>query len=64
MDIHEQLVILSNLTQSEYRKMQKALRVIMSIGIDQFTALEMILVGIKNKQVQDREYKTAFRKGK
>lgn len=53
----EMVLMLCGLNRLERKRMNAALRILMSVEIDQFTALEMILVGIKNQQARNREFK-------
>jgi hypothetical protein len=52
MDKMEMILILSNMTVGEHKQMSKALRVLLAVGIDQFTALDIICRGIKDKQTR------------
>lgn len=54
MSPNEQLIILSNMTASKHKQFKKALRTLLVIGIDQFTAIELILTGVK--RVQESEF--------
>lgn len=54
MSPNEQLIILSNMTASKHKQFKKALRVLLVIGIDQFTAIELILTGVK--RIQESEF--------
>jgi hypothetical protein len=50
MHENEMLLMLSSMKLSEYKVMQKVLRVLMSVGIDHFTALSIILDGMRKRR--------------
>lgn len=62
MTATEMIIVLSNLTTAEHKAMQKALRVLMSVGIDQISALDTICIGLKNRKLRQTEYKIAAHK--
>jgi hypothetical protein len=50
MDYMGMLITISSLTVSEYKQMTKALRVLLAVGMDRASALDIILRGIENKK--------------
>jgi hypothetical protein len=50
MNESDMVLTLSNMTASQHKKMQKALRVLLAVGINQFDALSMIVPGVKAQQ--------------
>ena len=59
MNQTEMLYILSNMKLSEHKVMQKALRLLMSVGIDQLNALSIILDGMKQKHERNEQFRIA-----
>ena len=56
MNESEQLITITNMTLGEFRKFQKALRLLMSLGIMQWTATAMLCEALKAK----KEYRSQF----
>jgi len=46
----EMLLIISNSTIAEFKAMQKAMRILLNVGIDQFTALQILCEAMKKKK--------------
>lgn len=57
MDNMEMILELSNMAVGEHKQMSKVLRLIMSVGIDQFTALSIILPAMRLKRVNKKNDK-------
>jgi len=52
MDNNEMILELSNHTIAEHKAMQKALKVLLYVGIDQFSALSFILRAMRDKKMK------------
>jgi len=64
MNHFDMLLTISNLTVADFKRMQKALRLLLSIGLMQDTALDLILRGLKDKQVERDKNKHEIRQAR
>lgn len=55
----EMLILMSLLTVGEFKNMQKAMRVLMGVGIDQLSALEMVCPALRNKRQNQKGHRMA-----